>query len=540
MALKFIDSLDDATLDAEQSSFRGGADEFSPAHALPDGVSGRLLNCMVEDNGRPRPRPGASGIHGEGETEVLVANKTLQALTYFDTPALELLFASVFHSLWVWDRAHWAEVAGYPFGTNSIIEMAQGNDILYASTGANHWFSYPGSGSTWTDLGADNTGEKGSPPVGSSIMCWHTNRMFANAPTAAVNDQIAVSAIGSAGVTSWDWMRFSFRVGRGEGQAITALVSGKGFWLMVGKEQSIYAVNADPVAGGSTSAAPWEIRRVTNAIGCPGKRAMCMFGDVLMVMARDGLREITSTDFPDTPFELGLPLSEPLQPWVERINWAHADGIVLQKHHHYLMVAVPIDGATVNSHVLVWNGRTRVWMGVWSGWAAAVMALTRFAAEGDRLVFGDTAGRVNSFQDYLPDDDRRLMDNGVVVRATYRGRSWDFGTQRNWKDGAQVEFQFLRSGGPAELVVVYDNIERVIWSVNLGEGQSGGLMLPFTLPQTLGVQGVMGPGRPSIITKSLDELGQFKEMYLEVRTGGQRVELKSLAAEAYVNTVDTE
>jgi hypothetical protein len=201
---------------------------------------------------------------------------------------------------------------------------------------------------------------------------------------------------------------------------------------------------------------------------------------------------------------------------------------------------VPLDAATENSHVLVWNGRTRAWMGVWTGWAPVVLHRTTFGAEGERLVIGDTAGKVNAFKDYAADGDARLKDNGALIAAVYRGRTWDFGTQRNWKDGAAVEFQFVASGGRVDLVAVYDGVERQVWSVNLGAGMAGGLVLPFTLPQTLGAQGVSGPGRPTIITKSLDDLGEFKEMFLEVRTFGTRVELKSLAAEAFVNTIDTE
>lgn len=528
MAVKFIDSIDDQTLDAEQSSFRGGVDEFQPPHRLPDGVGGQLVNCLVEDNGRPRSRPGADKINNA----TLSAGKTVKTLCYFDTPATEKLFAAVDASLRAWDRANWATVGGYPFGSNDIIEMAQGNDVLYTSDGVGHWFSYPGTGGTWTDLGGSNTGTMDAPPVGASIMCWHTNRMFANAPTSTIQDQIAASKLNDAGATKWDWPSFSFRVGRGEGQAITALISGKGFWLMVGKESSLYAVNADPAAA---TAADWSVQRISDSVGVTGKRAACMFGDSLMILSRDGIREITATNYVEAPFEVTPPLSEPVQVYIDRVNWAVASKAILRKYRHYLFIAVPLDDATENSHVLVWNGRTRTWMGVWTGWTPASMATTRFGAEGERLVFGDTAGFANAFKDYASDNDARYTENGARVAGVMRARSWDFGSQRNWKDGAAVEFQFVNSSGKVTLVVVYDGIEQQTWVEDLGTGS--GLVLPFTLPQTLGVR---GPGRPRRITKSLDALGQFKEMYAEVRSDGHRVELKSISAEAYLNTIDTE
>lgn len=542
MSVKFIDSTDDVTLDAEQKTFRGGADEFSTATDLPDDTSGQLVNVIVQDNGRPRTRPGADNLGGAA----LGAGHGVDASVYFDTPLLEYIVASINGTLIRWNGTNWADLPGYfgptidDPGLGHVIEMCQGGDKLYLSDGAGPWYSHDGTAFSRplppAPAPPDKTTSSGDPPVGASIMCWHTQRMFANAPAAGASDQLVASFIGSAGEAQWDWVNFSFRVGRGEGQAITALCSAKGLGLMVGKESSIYVVMSDPTARtsvGDLSAAAWPIQRLSGEVGVTGKRAMCSAGSSVFVFCSDGLREIVPTQEVDTPYELQAPLSEPMQAYVDRVNWAAADRVVLHKYRHLLLCALPLDSATRPTHVLVLNLRTRRWMGVWTGWTPYQMISSRFGAQGERLIV-TAPGQVNAWKDYASDTDlTTFKDNGVNIAAVARGKSWDFGSQRNWKDGTACEFQFLNSNCDARLFAVFDGVTARAWTVAL---RNVGLTLPFTLPATLGTLRTA----PTRIALSLDDLPEFKEMYLEVTTPSGWVELKSLAAEAFVNTVDNE
>lgn len=540
MGAKFLDALDDATLDAEQSDWRGGADEFATPTKLQPNQGGQLVNCIVEDNGRPRNRPGADALGGA----TLSAANRIQALSYFDTPSLEYIFASVAASLRKWDGAAWTNIAGYPFGANSIIAMAQGHGALYCSDGQGAWYSYDGA--AWSlALGATVN----DPPVGASILTWHTalNRMFASGTIGGVYDSVYASILdnASAGAGKWSQANWSVRVGRGEGEPVKALCPAKGFWLAVGKEGSIYMIYADPTA---VSASQWLIPRLAGSVGVVSRRGMVFGGDSLWTVGPDlALREIVPTGAAvqagDAPFELMPAASEPAKPYFDRINEGALSKIALHVYGRYLLVALPLDNAAEPSHVLVWNLRLRVpsnvpgatipaFIGVWTGWTPTAFVTSRFAGV-ERLIIGDSDGKVNEWKDREDQyDDDTFQDNGTPVLANQRGRSWDFGTQRNAKDAESVELQFTDSTAQVDIVAVLDGEEQARWGVALEQVQN---QLPVNLPFDLAV---LGPRR---VTLNADERVEFREMYLEVqqKTAG-RVELKSMAASAFLNTTDNE
>jgi hypothetical protein len=401
--------------------------------------------------------------------------------------------------------------------------MAQLANVLYCTAGTGNWFSYDGA--AWSAaLGAGAT----DPPNGASIVCAHTARLFAAGTIAGVYDQVYASNLGAAGAGQWVAATFSFRVGRGEGEAITAMVSAKGWWLCVGKEGSIFMVYADPAAA---SAATWQIVRVAGSIGCVGKRCLLAFGDYILVLARDGVRKISSNQNQDAPWDVSPPLSEPLQPYVDRINWAFAGKSVLHKYRHFAFVAVPLDSATEPSHVLVWNGRTERWMGVWTGWTPTALATSRFAGV-ERMLVGDSAGKVNQWKDYASTTlDATYLDNAVDIAGVMRSRSFDFGNQRNAKDGESMQLQFLDSTASATILLVCDGVERARWTESLEETSN---QLPVDLPFDL------AENRPKRVTKNLDALGEFREAYVEVQHSSKRAQLKSVAISAFVNTTDNE
>lgn len=536
MGAKFLDALDDVTLDATQEDWRGGVKESGrPTRLLPNQF-GSGQNLILDDaDGTPKTRPGADALGGAALTAARI-----DRLFYFDTQSVEALFAAVSASLRQWDGAAWTNVAGYPFGANNISDMAQGNNLLYLSDATGNWNSFDGT-ATWADLGSG----VGNPPVGASMMCWHTDRMFASGVITSggitYDDAIYVSDLGDAGAGKWNHSTWQFRVGRGEGEPVKALCSAKGWWLAVGKEQSIYLVNADPTAA---SAAAWAIKRLAGSIGVVGKRAMASAGDSFFVVAPDkSLREIVPTAAEETPFELLPPASEPAQPYFNRINWAQQSKIALHKYGRWLLMACPLDGASDNNTVLVWDLRYRVpgstgnvafpaFLGIWTGWTPTAFATTRFGAVGEMLVIGDTAGMVNEWKDT---DDETLeatyTDNDAEIATLIRTMSFDFGTQRNWKDAESVEVQFVESWACVTIDAVLDGVSRMTWEVATEVISN---QLPVNLPFDL------AEGGPYTATKSSDGLIEFTEMYLELRSDSGRVEVRRAAASAFLNTTRTE
>lgn len=528
MGIRFIETLDDQTLDAEQVSWAGGADEFATPTQLAPNVGGRLVNCLVEDNGRPRNCPGADPLG----SAVLDAGQRVQAMAYFDTPTLEYVYASINGSLRQWSGAAWSTVGAYPFGANTIVDMVQGNSTLYCTDGTNQWQSY--NGAAWSGALGNTAAD---PPVGATVLCWHTFRMFATGAIGGLYDQVYVSDLGAAGAGAWDSATWAFRVGRGEGQRIVALCSGRDNWLFVGKEGSLYAVDAIPTA---TSAAEWVIRRLAGEVGVVGQRAMVFDGNsVWLVTPELTLREIVPSQVQDLPFEIQPPSSEAAKPYFDRINEAAAGRIVLHKYGRYLLVGLPLDNATDPSHTLIFNLRLRrasetpgfsvpAFVGVRTGWTPTVFATSRFSGK-ERLVFGDAAGYVNQWKDFEDQtDDDTFKDNGTAVLATMRTKSWDFGTRRNPKDAESLEVQFNDSTAPCDVVLYFDGEEQQRWTVQTQEVQNS---LPLSLPFDLAVLG------PVTAARNADCLPEFRECYVQIeQLSAGRVEVKSVAMSAFLNT----
>ncbi len=536
MGVKFIDSIDDQTIDREQKSWSGGADEFATPTMLPENMGGFLQNCIVEDNGRPRNRPGADALGGA----TLDSGDRIQFLFYFDTVSLEHLYASVNQALHQWSGAAWAAVAAYPFGANTVVAMAQIDDKLFMSDGTNQWQYY--TGAAWSGALGNATSATGDPPVGATIIVNHTNRLFATGPIGTIYDQVYASFLGEAGTGKWNHTNFAFRVGRGEGERITALVSGRQSVLWVGKEASIFAVFT--VTTETTSAANWRVDRVANSVGCVGPKAMIAAADGVFVVGADmALREIIPSDRQDNPFEVGPAVSEPAKTYFDRVNRAAQAKICIHKYGRYLFVGLPLDGATEPNYTLVWNLRLRrpsevvgyslpAFIGVWTGWTPTAFCTTRFSGV-EKFIIGDSGGFVNEWKDQEDqEDDDTYEDNGTAVLAFVRTRSFDFGSQRNPKDAESGEVQFIASTGTADVVCYFDGEEQYRRNVTL---QNFTNTLPVDLPFDLDVLG------PNITTKNLDGLPTFREMYIQIeqKTVG-RMELKSVAISAFLNTQENE
>lgn len=527
MGIRYLDSLDDQTLDAEQVSWVGGADEFATPTVLPANIGGKLVNCVVEDSGRPRNCPGADPLG----SAVLDAGQRVQCLSYFDTPSLEYLYASINGTLRQWDGSAWATVAGFP-AISTIVDMVQGNNVLYVTDGTAQWYSY--TGAAWSAALGNTAAD---PPVGATILCWHSFRMFATGTISSIYDQIYVSNLGNATTGQWNATTWAFRVGRGEGQRIVALCSGRDNWLFVGKEGSVYAVDASPTA---TSAAEWVVRRLAGEVGVVGQRAMLFDGNsVWLVSPELSLREIVPSQVQDLPFEVQPSSSEAAKPYFDRVNTGAVSKIVLHKFGRYLLVGLPLDSATEPSHTLFFNLRLRrasetpgftvpAFVGVREGWTPTAFCTTRFGNQ-ERMVFGDSAGYVNQWKDFEDQtDDATFLDNGSEVLCTIRTKSYDFGSRRNPKDAESLEVQFKDSTAPVDVVLVLDGEEQARWSLSTQEAQNS---LPLMLPFDLAVLG------PKNAARNADGLPEFREAYVEIQqTGAGRVEVKSVALSAFLNT----
>lgn len=515
------EALDDVPLMERIESFIGGMDAFVRPTLLGPTQSARLQNCLCEDNHIARTRYGTAHI-GNAYPDATGGAK-IQGMIYYDTPSTELLIVGLSGALWQWNNAAWSALAGYTLTSAAVtFSAAQGVNKLYIADGTKNIWQW--NGTVWTDL----LNGPGNAPV-ASVVLWHTNRLFATA-IAANPDTIQASDLLDAGIGAWDQVKFSFQVGAGEGDPIKGIGSLPGSWMIVLKENSLWAVNTFPEA---LTAADWPIQFLTRGIGCVGKRAYCVVGNDVMFIAQDGFRSVKRMAAVNDVFEVTAPLSQPLQPYIDRINWNYASTSVVRRYLQYVFFSVPLDDATSPNYTFVWNERTQAWMGYWTGWTVQEMETTRFGAD-NKLAWGAADGYAHHWLDYGDTSAiATFQDAGADIQTLIRTRSSLFAEPFSNKDPWYFEVRFVETdiiNNNVSIRFYADETLGKSYGVNVGEENALPLDLPFNLAS----------GKPFTIRKPLTGVEPFNEAYLEITSTAGKLAIKNISMAAFLNTITNE
>ena len=149
-----------------------------------------------------------------------------------------------------------------------------------------------------------------------------------------------------------------FLFNKGENDEIVTLHPFNKTTLLLFKTDSVYAMSG---VYGDLSAV--RIDLLTSAIGCVNKNAVVTLGSDILWMAESGIYRLGQVDAERNVVN-GEPLSKPIQPLIERINWEHRDQITATVHDNRVYWAVPIDDSSVCNAVLVFDSLTGQWQGI--------------------------------------------------------------------------------------------------------------------------------------------------------------------------------
>lgn len=97
-----------------------------------------------------------------------------------------------------------------------------------------------------------------------------------------------------------------------------------------------------------------SIKEITREAGLVAQKTVVTIGDKIFFLSDNG---IYATQFQDL-YNLrgaGLPLSDPINPLIKRINSNYAQNAVAIYHDNRYWIAVPIDGSTTNNAILIYN-----------------------------------------------------------------------------------------------------------------------------------------------------------------------------------------
>lgn len=528
MPIHFSDALDDTLLFERIEQFGGGMDGFNRSTLLPPNTSQYLENLLLRDNLEMRTRPGADTL--SAAPNGAYAN---QGLRYFDTPTYEQLIAASNQHFFKWEGAAWTAMNGANELVLSdaalIFEAAQGIDKVLFTDGTQQMQTWDGA--AWSaPLGATAN----DPPVGATILCWHTGRMFASGKGSAADTIYVSNRLNFVG-GQWNLVTRSFRVGGGEGDPIKVLASLQGYVLAVLKENSVWLVVTDPRNEPGDFSTTQTSESLSYGIGCVGRKAWCVAGNDLFFMARDGVRSLQRMQAAASQYELSAPLSEPMQPYIDRINWNYAHLIAFKKYKELVLIAVPLDTSAYNNNVLVYNTRLRCWIGIFTGWTPAAWEMTRFSGN-VRLVLGENSGLVRQWKDYSDATaDATYTEDGAEILSKFWTRGMLFGEPVNDKAGFHAEARFSTSNGVVNVTAVADGSDLRTWSKDLRP--TTGVNLPVNLPFNL--------ANPGTVTArlSLRDSRAFNEIYFKIESKANSAgwwALKNFTVSAFLNMLQNQ
>ena len=525
-----IDELDETPVFERCESFGMGLDGYTRSTLLDPNAFQYGKNTVVPDGMELRTRPGCNLIGTNRGARI-------QGLAYFDTPAVEQLLAGYNAGLGYWDGLTWTAIAGFAFDNAALdFSAAQGVDKLLITDGTSQMQLWDGAA-----ISGPLGNGPADPPVGATLLVWHASRMFAMGfPGGTVagkeNDAVCISNLLDFGSGAWDLTDRSLRIGVGDGDRIVGAASltssfDKGYALVIGKANSIWIINTDPTAQITNWTATIGPEQVSDGIGFVGPRAYAVVvNDLYFVSPDHTFRSLARMEAAAGQYRVGEALSLPIQSWTDRINWAHADKIVVMKYKELALFSVPLDAATTPNYVFAFNCRLQKWVGIWTGWTANSFDVTRFNNV-HRLAFGQEDGAVREFTDFSSvEDDASYLDDGAAIPTEVWSRAFLFGEPLNTKDALHCEIRFGQSNALVTATLVADDVEIFSWLI---DARADVPQLEINLEFDLVADGNRA------FSMGLRDLIAFNECYIKLTASAGWFSVRNISMSAFVNALQT-
>lgn len=184
------------------------------------------------------------------------------------------------------------------------------------------------------------------------------------------------------------------------------------------------------------------VQSLHSRIGLAGRRAIVMEGsDVLFLSAPGGIFRMMQS-FENRQEIPAVPVSDPIQPLIDRINWSAAGGAVAEQLGENVYFAVPIDGSTRNNALIVYNAATQLIEGydTWpAGFHADDLKVTLAGGSRRMVAIDKVAGRIylldEGNSDFVYDGDTLVeypIEDLMETRA-YSTLGWNATSSRSFK-----------------------------------------------------------------------------------------------------------
>ena len=239
-------------------------------------------------------------------------------------------------------------------------------------------------------------------------------------------DEVAVSDY--LNYTRYQPVRSAFRVNTGSSDKLVSVFKFDPNTLLVFKESSIYSVRN--VYGDLADA---MLDQVTNQYGCAAERSIVSAGsDVIFLSDQRGVVSLRQSVAGETQ-SVDVPLSQPIQPIIDRIDWTKASDAVGAYSNNRYYLAVPLrdvnKSASGNNAILVYDFLTKAWSGIDYIDGLSVKDFCFVNYKGAKRLFvvatnGDTDGQILLYDDpqYGGIDDQTIGTNNKTKHNVIQGR----------------------------------------------------------------------------------------------------------------------
>lgn len=496
----------------------------------------------------------------------------VQGIGFYDSmsslgvPIQQLLMAQG-GNFYSWNGVSWSgAIPSWPQGLNASasVSMAQGIDgtlgtCMLVSDGINPMALW--NGTTFTSCGLANSSTNAPSGVGivsqiAGMWVAAGNAMIQNS-VSYPPDTLFFSNYLAGESGKWNTTQ-SIRVGNGDGEPIVGLASIQStassvpiYQLAVLKANSVWIVTINP-QNFSTTGTPAGFAamfaqltanpqgdQVGTGIGCVGKNAYCLYQNDLLFFSQDGVQSLQRMQAAAGQYQLTAPLSEPIQNYIDRINWSFAGNIQAVKYRRWAIFFVPLDNSTVNNYALVWDGRIGQWM-IWTGWTPSAAVASRFAAgtsynggfsqAGQQLILGNSDGSVTIWKDspqvqYLSGT---YFDNGIPIFQQLNSRAFAFQNFDFHKKPRAAQVRFNQGAANVQITTFLDSAQDDSYSESIA---GGGAVLPVILPF------VLGSSKPVQAYRSLLGNPYFYEAYIQITATSGWMDIREILMSAYLKSV---
>lgn len=271
----------------------------------------------------------------------------------------------------------------------------------------------------------------------------------------------------------------------GEGSGSSEIVKIKGYRnqeLLIFMNNKIEELIIPDAGDDST----WSRKVIDERYGLGAKDTVQEIGGIVYFLDNENrVRALNRTALDAPTGTQAIPISDKIETEMDRINRLQVSKASSGVFENFYLLSLPLDSATENSDIFVFDTRQGGWYGPWDSFTAAKFVSSDIRAQGRDTFFGSTASEsiVRMF-------DGTFDNDGTAIKTILRTKKYDFNHPESDKIFNEIEIAVLGTGEGT--VTVRARVDDAGFS-NVGTFEiiSGAPTLPIALPFDLGSTGII-------------------------------------------------